>query len=121
MLYDVLQTYLRICAKHRYAIRIADADEADVLACLAYGFEQLLARIEEGDELKLSSTTVELLRNLDARLSQFACSSPRWFSMQEWQSVEYYALKVIEALENEPGSGTDEVHLHPGELPGSEL
>ena len=67
--------------------------------CLAYGFSKLVEEIEVGDDILLDENSLKLLDDLDARISQVAYSSKHWISTQEWDSVNAFAWKIIEALE----------------------
>lgn len=73
-------------------------DGSNVLDCLAYGLSKLIEEIKVGDDILLNDITLSLLDDLDARLSQVASSSKRWRSEQEWESVYFFAWRVIESM-----------------------
>ena len=47
-----------------------------------------------GEDVQMASETLELLRDLDARLTQVAHSSKHWYSSAEWESVHAYTWRV---------------------------
>lgn len=97
--YNVLIAYLRIFSQPRYENYVLVPDGSPVLDCLAYGFSKLVEEIKEGDDILLNENSLELLGELDARISQVAYSSKHWISIQEWDSVHAFAWKIIEALQ----------------------
>ena len=97
--YNVLIAYLRIFSRSRYENHALVPDGSAVLDCLAYGFSKLVEEIKVGDDILLDENSLTLLDDLDARISQVAYSSKHWISIQEWDSVNAFAWKIIEALE----------------------
>lgn len=97
--YNVLIAYLRIFSQPRYENEALVPDGSAVLDCLAYGFSKLVEEIKVGDDILLDENSLKLLDDLDARISQVADSSKHWISIQEWDSVNAFAWKIIEALE----------------------
>jgi hypothetical protein len=97
--YNVLIAYLRIFSQARYENDELVPDGSAVLDCLAYGFSKLVEEIEVTDDILLDENLLKLLGDLDARISQVAYSSKHWTSIQEWDSVNAFAWKIIEALE----------------------
>ena len=59
-----------------------------------------------GDDILLDENSLTLLDDLDARISQVAYSSKHWISIQEWDSVNAFAWKIIEVLELDSPSGS---------------
>lgn len=55
--------------------------------------------IKGRDDILLDENSLKLLGDLDARISQVAYSSKHWTSIHEWDSVNAFAWKIIEALE----------------------
>ena len=97
--YNVLIAYLRIFSRPRYENDTLVPDGSEVLDCLAYGFSKLVEEIKVGNDISFDENSLKLLDDLDARISQVAYSSKDWISIQEWDSVNIFAWKVIEALE----------------------
>ena len=97
--YNVLVAYRRIFSQPRYENDALVPDGSAVLDCLAYGFSKLVEEIKVGDDIRLNENSLTLLGDLDARISQVAYSSKHWISIQEWDSVNAFAWKIIEALE----------------------
>jgi hypothetical protein len=68
------------------------------LDCLVYGFSKLVEEFEEQEDIQLSESTINLLQDLDARLTQVASSSKHWISCEEWESVYILTCQIIEML-----------------------
>lgn len=111
MLHNILIAYLHIFSQQRYQNHNLVSDGSNVLDCLAYGFSKLVEEIKDGNDIILSDDILELLDNLDARLSQVAYSSKHWVSNEEWSSVRMFTWKIIEAMKLDREKDAENVEL----------
>ena len=96
--YDILLAYLQIFSRPRYENDQLLPDGSEVLDCLAFGFSKLIEEIRFTSDLSVEDESLKLLDDLEARVCQVAYNSKHWITIQEWESVNLFAWKVIESL-----------------------
>ncbi len=90
----VLREFLRLLTLPRHEAKGILPDGSGLWLCLAYGLERAVDALTASDEVRPSTVLLESLRNLAARVGQFARASKHWTADAEWESVEHFAREA---------------------------
>jgi hypothetical protein len=106
--FTILREFLGLLAQPRHAAKQMVPDGSGIWFCIAYGLERLVENLAVSEEIRLSSELLASLKNLDARVGQFARASRSWTAEAEWDSVEDYARQALALLDRDvsPSSGS---------------